>query len=81
MLILKVLLLTIIMAQDLDMQTPFDLDAIIFRTMKHPLPYYGYLSSMFDSKFCNKLILKEDLVDEGIIVDQSGYKNRGSRAK
>ena len=74
MLILKVLLLTIIMANDMDLRTPFDLDAIIFRTIKHPLPYYAYVSSIFDSKFCNKSILKEDLVDEGIIVDQSGYK-------
>ena len=49
------------------------MDAIIFRTIKHPLPYYGYVSSLFVARFGNKLMMKEDLVAEGIIVDQSDY--------
>ena len=57
-----------------DIRTPFSLDAIIFRTIPHPLPYYGYLNKIFDSRFCSKTIDKDDLVDEGIIVDQSGFK-------
>ena len=65
MLILKVLLLTIIMKRELNLRTKFDLDVIIFRTIKHPLPYYDYVSSIFDARFGNKSILKEDLVDEG----------------
>ena len=76
MLILKVLLLTFIMASttEYDLRTPFTLDAIIFRTIPHPLPYYDYLAPLFDVQFGNKTILKEDLVSEGIIVDNSGFK-------
>ena len=80
MLILKVFLLTIIMAapvvaaSELTLKKKFELDKIIFRNIKHPLPYYDYVAPLFDSKFCNKSIMAEDLVDEGIIVDQSGYK-------
>ena len=75
MLILKVLLLTIIMtATELTLKKKFELDEIIFQTIKHPLPYYDYVATLFDSKFGNKSILKEDLVNEGIIVDNSGYK-------
>ena len=47
---------------------------IIFCTIKHPIPYYNYVSLLFDAQFGNKLILKEDLVNEGIIVDNSNYK-------
>ena len=74
--ILKVLLLTIIImpAAELTLKKKFELDEIIFRTIKHPLPYYDYVAPLFDSKFCTKSILAEDLVDEGIIVDQSSYK-------
>ena len=61
------------MAQELTLRTKFDLDAIIFCTIKHPIPYYLCVLSLFDAQFGNKSILKEDLVDEGIIVDQSDY--------
>ena len=75
MLILKVLLLTIIMAaSELTLKKKFDLDEIIFRTIKHPIPYYDYVVPLFDAQFGNKSVLKEDLVNEGIIVDNSGYK-------
>lgn len=79
MLILKVflLILTIIMAlaaSELVLKKKFDLDEIIFQTIPHPLPYYDYLAPMFDAQFGNKTILKEDLVSEGIIVDNSGFK-------
>ena len=76
MLILKVFLLTIIMtlATELQLKKKFDLDGIIFRTIPHPLPYYSYLAPLFDAQFRNKSILKEDLVKEGIIVENSGYK-------
>ena len=75
MLILKVLLLTIIMtASELTLKKKFELDEIIFRTIAHPLPYYGYLAPLFDTQFGNKSILKEDSVSEGIIVDNSGFK-------
>ena len=73
MLVLKVLLLTIIMTQELTLRTKFDLDAIIFCTIKHPIPYSDYMSSLFDAHFRNKSMLKENLVYEGIIVDKSDY--------
>ena len=77
MLILKVFLLTIIMASaasELTLKKKFELDEIIFRTLKHPIPYYDYVADVFDANFCNISILKEDLIDEGIIADNSGYK-------
>ena len=33
-----------------------------------------YVHSIFDARFGNKLIDYDDLIDEGIIVDQSNYK-------
>ena len=74
MLILKVLLLKIIMASELMLKKKFDLDEIIFCIIAHPLPYYDYLAPLFDAQFVNKCILKEDLANEGIIVDNSGFK-------
>ena len=74
MLILKVLLLTIIMTSELTLKKKFELDEIIFRTIKHPIPYYDYVATLFDAQFRNKSILKENLVNEGIIVDNSRYK-------
>ena len=76
MLILKVFLLTIIMASttELSLKKKFELDEIIFQTIPHPIPYYDYVAPLFDAQFGNKSILKEDLVKEGIIVENSGYK-------
>ena len=64
----------IIMASELTLKKKFDLDEIIFRTIKHPISYYDYVADVFDANFGNKSILKEDLVNEGIIVDNSGFK-------
>ena len=61
-------------ASELTLKKKFELDEIIFRTIKHPIPYYDYVAPLFDAQFGNKSILKEDLVNEGIIVDNSGYK-------
>ena len=79
MLILKALLLTIIiiittMATERDLTKKFSLEAIIFRFKPHPLPYYNYVAPLFDNQFGNKRIKQEDLVDEGIIIDQSDFK-------
>ena len=74
MLLLKVLLLTIIMTQELTLKKKFELDVIIFCTMNHLIPYYDYISLLFDAQFGNKSILKEDLVDEGIIIDNLEFK-------
>ena len=73
MLILKVLLLTIIIASKLNLKKKFELDAIIFKTKNHSLPYYGYVAPLFDAQFGNKSIMREDLVDEGIIIDKSDF--------
>ena len=51
MLILKVLLLTIIMAQELTLRTKFELDVIIFHTINHLVPYYNYVAPLFDAQF------------------------------
>ena len=79
MLILKVLLLTVIiiittMATELDLTKKFALEAIIFCTKPHLLPYYNYVAPLFDSQFGSKRIKQEDLVNEGIIVDNSDFK-------
>ena len=77
MLILKVFLLTIIMATaptEVPLKKKFVLDEIIFRTIPHPLPCYNYIAPLFDAQFGNKSILKDDLVSEGIIVENSGFK-------
>ena len=77
MLILKVLLLTIIiitMSTELNLAKKFTLDAIIFCTITHSLPYYNYVAPIFDSQFGGKQIGKEDLVNEGIIIDNSDFK-------
>ena len=62
------------MASELTLKKKFDLDEIIFRTIKHLIPYYDYVAPLFDAQFGNKSILKEDLVKEGIIVENSGFK-------
>ena len=77
MLILKVLLLTIIiitMTTELNLTKKFQLEAIIFRTKPHPLPYYDYLAPLFDSQFGSKRIKQKDLVNEVIIIDNSYFK-------
>ena len=79
MLILKVLLLTVIiiittMATELDLTQKFTLEAIIFCTKPHSLPYYNYVAPLFDSQFGSKRIKQEDLVNEGIIIDISDFK-------
>ena len=78
MLIVKVLLLTIIiittMATERDLNKKFNLEAIMFCFKPHPLPYYKYVAPLFDAQFGDKRIEMEDLVDEGIIIDQSDYK-------
>ena len=63
MLMLKVLLLTIIMTTKLNLIKKFTLDAIIFCIKEHPLPYYGYLASLFYVQVGIKSIMKENLVD------------------
>ena len=50
------------------------MNEIIFCTIKHPIPYYDYVAPLFDVQFGNKLILKKDLVNEGIIVDNFDCK-------
>ena len=50
------------------------MEAIIFCTKLHLLPYYKYVAPLFDDQFGDKQIKQEDLVDEGIIVDQSDFK-------
>ena len=62
------------MASELTLKKKFELDEIIFCTIKHLIPYYDYVTPLFDAQFGKKSILKEDLVNEGIIVDNSGYK-------
>ena len=76
MLILKVLLLRIIitMSTKLNLTKKFTLDAIIFQTISHSLPYYGYVALIFDSQFGSKQIAREDLVNEGIIIDNLDFK-------
>ena len=79
MLILKVLLLMIIittMTTELNLTKKFLLllEAIIFRTKPHPLPYYAHLPLLFDLQFGSKRIEHEDLVNEGIIIDNSKFK-------
>ena len=80
MFILKVLLLTFTiiiiptMATELDLTQKFALEAIIFCTKPHALPYYNYVAPLFDSQFGDKRIKQEDLVNEGIIVNNSDFK-------
>ena len=64
----------IIMASELTLKKKFELDEIIFRIIEHPLPYYNYVAPLFDAQFGNKSILKKDLVNESIIVDNSRHK-------
>ena len=73
-LLLKVLLLMIAIIMTTNLRKKFTLDGITFCTCKHPLPYYNYVHLIFDAQFGNKLIDYDDLIDEGIIVDQSDYK-------
>ena len=47
----------IIMAQELSLKKKFDLDAIIFCTINHPIPYYSYADPLFDAQFGDKLII------------------------
>ena len=42
--------------------------------MENTLPYYKYIAPNFNAQFGNKIIPLEDLVDEDIIFDQSGFK-------
>ena len=62
------------MATERELTKKFTLEVIIFRTKPHSLPYYKYVAPLFDDQFGDKRIKQEDLVDEGIIVDQSDFK-------
>ena len=79
MLLVKVLLLSIIIIAT--MSTPereltkkLNNEAIMFKFKPHPLPYYKYIAPLFDAQFGDTRIEQEDLVNEGIIVDQSDFK-------
>ena len=77
MLLVKVLLLTIFiitMSNERELTKKFALEAIIFRFVPHPVPYYNYVASLFDAQFGDKRIEQEDLVDQGIIIDNSDFK-------
>ena len=75
---LKVLLLTIAINMTITLSKKFTLDGITFCTIKHPIPYYGYITPLFDAQFGNKSIPNKDLINEDIIVDQSDYKQINS---
>ena len=51
------------MVSELTLKKKFELDEIIFQTIKHPIPCYDYVATLFDAQFGNKSILKEDLVN------------------
>ena len=59
------------MTTELNITKKFNLEGIIFWTKPHSLPYYDYVALLFDSQFGSKQIAKEDLVNEGIIIDNS----------
>ena len=62
------------MATKWSLTKKFNLEAIIFCTKPHSLPYYSYVALLFDLQFGSKQIAKEDLVNEGIIIDNLDFK-------